>query len=76
MGPGIFGFGVGLAMERDQGLLKLKRAQPAPAGAHLFAKMVMSMVFAALAAGSVAIAAVMAGKVITRLADSCSRCSA
>jgi ABC-2 type transport system permease protein len=64
MGPGIFGFGVGLAMERDQGLLKLKRAQPVPAGAHLFAKMAMSMMFAALAAGSVAIAAVMAGKVI------------
>jgi ABC-2 type transport system permease protein len=38
MGPGIFGFGVGLAMERDQGLLKLKRAQPGPAGAHLFAR--------------------------------------
>ena len=49
-------------MERDQGLLKLKRAQPVPAGAHLFAKMAMSMVFAALAAGSVAIAAVMAGR--------------
>lgn len=64
MGPGIFGFGVGLAMERDQGLLKLKRAQPLPTGAHLFAKMAMSLAFAALAAGSVAIAALMAGKVI------------
>lgn len=64
MGPGIFGFGVGLAMERDQGLLKLKRAQPLPAGAHLFAKMAMSMAFAALASGSVAIAALAAGKVI------------
>lgn len=64
MGPGIFGFGVGIAMERDQGLLKLKRAQPLPTGAHLFAKMAMSMAFAALAAGSVAIAALAAGKVI------------
>lgn len=64
MGPGIFGFGVGLAMERDQGLLKLKRAQPLPAGAHLFGKMAMSMAFAALASGSVAIAALAAGKVI------------
>lgn len=64
MGPGIFGFGVGIAMERDQGLLKLKRAQPVPAGAHLFAKMAMSMAFSALAAGSVAIAALAAGKVI------------
>lgn len=64
MGPGIFGFGVGLAMERDQGLLKLKRAQPLPGGAHLFAKMAMSMAFAALASCSVAIAALAAGKVI------------
>jgi ABC-2 type transport system permease protein len=64
MGPGIFGFGVGLAMERDQGLLKLKRALPLPPGAHLFAKMAMSMTFAALAAGSVALVAVSAGKVI------------
>jgi ABC-2 type transport system permease protein len=67
MGPGIFGFGVGLAMERDQGLLKLKRAQPVPPGAHLFAKMGMSMAFAALSAGSVAIAALAAGKVIIGL---------
>ena len=64
MGPGIFGFGVGLAMERDQGLLKLKRAQPVPAGAHLLAKMAMSMGFAALAAGSVVVTALLAGKVI------------
>jgi ABC-2 type transport system permease protein len=67
MGPGIFGFGMGLAMERDQGLLKLKRAQPLPAGAHLFAKMAMSMAFAALASASVAIAALAAGKVIIGL---------
>jgi len=64
MGPGIFGFGIGLAMERDQGLLKLKRALPLPAGAALFAKMAMAMLFAALAAGSVVIAALAAGKVI------------
>jgi ABC-2 type transport system permease protein len=64
MGPGIFGFGVGLAMERDQGLLKLKRAQPLPAGAHLFAKMAMSLAFSGVAAGSVAVTAVVAGKVI------------
>lgn len=63
MGPGIFGFGVALAMERDGGLLKLKRALPLPAGSALFAKMAMAMLFAALAASSVAIAAVAAGKV-------------
>jgi len=63
MGPGIFGFGVALAMERDGGLLKLKRALPLPAGAALFAKMAMAMLFSALAVSSVAIAALAAGKV-------------
>jgi ABC-2 type transport system permease protein len=48
MGPGLFGFGVTVAMERDQGLLRLKRALPAPPAAALFAKMLMSMLFVAL----------------------------
>jgi ABC-2 type transport system permease protein len=64
MGPGIFGFGIGLAMERDQGVLKLKRALPLPAGAHLVAKMLMSVAFAALATGLVVSAALIAGKVL------------
>jgi ABC-2 type transport system permease protein len=64
MGPGMFGFGIGLAMERDQGLLKLKRALPLPAGAHLLAKMAMSMACAGLAAGTVVIVALVAGNVI------------
>jgi len=48
MGPGMFGFGATVAIERDQGLLKLKRALPLPPAAHLLAKMVMAMVFNAL----------------------------
>ena len=28
MGPGLFGFGVSLAIEREQGLLRLKQALP------------------------------------------------
>lgn len=48
MAPGLFGFGVVVAMEREQGLLTLKRALPMPPGAYLFAKMVMAMLFAAL----------------------------
>src|SRR5579863_5877404 len=48
MGPGMFGFGVTVAMERDQGLLKLKRALPTPSAAPLLAKMLMSMTFVAL----------------------------
>jgi len=46
MGPGLFGFGVSLALDRERGLLTLKRALPVPAGAPLVAKMVMAMVFA------------------------------
>jgi ABC-2 type transport system permease protein len=46
MGPGMFGFGMFVAAEREQGLLTLKRALPMPAGANLLAKLVMSMLFA------------------------------
>ena len=46
MGPGLFGFGVGLAMDRERGLLTLKRVQPVPASAVLLAKVGMSMIFA------------------------------
>ncbi|MEO8367076.1 MAG: ABC transporter permease [Pseudoxanthomonas sp.] len=46
IGPGLFGFGVGLAMDRERGLLTLKRVQPVPALAPLLAKVGMAMVFA------------------------------
>ena len=48
IGPGLFGFGVSLAIERDGGLLTLKRALPMPPGAYLLGKMVMAMIAAAL----------------------------
>jgi ABC-2 type transport system permease protein len=57
MGPGMFGFGVTLATEREQGLLKLKRALPVPPAASLLAKMLMSMLFAALVMITMAAAA-------------------
>ena len=44
------------------GLLKLKRALPARRGAYLIAKMAMAMAFAALAVGTVTIAALAAGR--------------
>ncbi|RDD82666.1 ABC transporter permease [Dyella tabacisoli] len=47
MAPGLFGFGVSLALERDSGLLTLKRALPMPPGAYLLGKMAMAMVVAA-----------------------------
>jgi ABC-2 type transport system permease protein len=57
MGPGMFGFGITVAMEREQGLLKLKRALPMPPAASLIAKMVMSMVFVAIVMATMALAA-------------------
>ena len=41
--PGLFGFGVSLALERDSGLLTLKRALPMPPGAYLLGKMLMAV---------------------------------
>ncbi len=46
MAPALFGFGVGLAMERERGWLALKRVMPMPPGAYLLAKMAMAMLFA------------------------------
>ena len=47
MSPGLFGFGVSLAAERDNGLLTLKRALPMPPAAYLLGKMLMAMMAAA-----------------------------
>jgi ABC-2 type transport system permease protein len=48
MGPGMFGFGMFVAQERDHGLLTLKRALPMPPPAYLLSKMFMTMMFAAI----------------------------
>ena len=57
MGPGLFGFGIVVAMEREQGLLKLKRALPMPTGASLLAKMLMAMLFGVIVTASMIVAA-------------------
>ncbi len=46
MGPGLFGFGILVAVERNQGLLTFKRALPMPTGSYLAAKLMMAYVFA------------------------------
>jgi ABC-2 type transport system permease protein len=46
MGPALFGFGVGIAMEREHGVLALKRVFPLPTGAYFFARWAMSALFA------------------------------
>jgi ABC-2 type transport system permease protein len=58
MGPALFGFGMSMALEREQGVLKLKQAMPMPAGAYLSAKMLMAMVFTAITSLSMIVAAV------------------
>jgi ABC-2 type transport system permease protein len=58
MGPAMFGFGVMVANEREQGLLKLKRALPMPPAASLLAKMFMAVIFAALVMTSLVIAGI------------------
>ncbi|MEO6296392.1 MAG: ABC transporter permease [Dokdonella sp.] len=48
MSPGLFGFGVTVAMDRERGWLTLKRAQPMPPGAYVAGKLLMAMLFAAI----------------------------
>lgn len=63
MGPGLFGFGVSLAIEREQGLLTLKQALPSPPGAYLLARAAMAMLFVAIIALLLMVLAVTLGKV-------------
>jgi ABC-2 type transport system permease protein len=63
MGPALFGIGCGLAVEREAGLMKLKRALPMPAGAYLVGKLLMAMVFAALAVSTVVGLALVTGSI-------------
>lgn len=46
MGPALFGFGVGIALDRAEGWLRLKRAAPVSPLVPLLARMVMAMLFA------------------------------
>ncbi|HSE13802.1 MAG TPA: ABC transporter permease, partial [Rudaea sp.] len=54
MAPSLFGFGVGVAIERERGWLALKRAAPMPPGAYLLAKMAMATLFALIIHGVLA----------------------
>jgi ABC-2 type transport system permease protein len=49
MGPALFGFGVGVAREREQGWLELKRASPVPAWVYITAKILTTLIFSSLA---------------------------
>jgi ABC-2 type transport system permease protein len=45
MGVALFGFGVGVAMERGQGWLEVKRASPMPVPAYFTGRVAMCLVF-------------------------------
>jgi ABC-2 type transport system permease protein len=57
VGPGMFGFGVILAIERETGLLKLKRALPMPPASYLLAKMAMCLLYATIVMATMIVAA-------------------
>jgi ABC-2 type transport system permease protein len=63
MMPGIFGVGCGLAIERDAGLHRLKRALPAPPGAVVIAKMGMALAIAAVAMVILVVTATLSGTI-------------
>ena len=66
IGPALFGFGVGLALDEDMGWLKLKRVSPLPMGVHFLARVLTSMVFAlAVVLGLSALAAFAGGVVLS-----------
>ncbi|MEZ5455889.1 MAG: ABC transporter permease [Lysobacteraceae bacterium] len=46
IGPALFGFGVGMAIDREQGLLELKRVSPMPILAYFVARIATSVVTA------------------------------
>jgi len=50
MAPALFGFGVQLALDREGGLLTLKRALPLPPAAPLLARLAMAVLFAVVVA--------------------------
>ena len=43
IGPALFGFGAGVAIERETNLIELKRVSPLPAGAYVAAKLVAAL---------------------------------
>ena len=69
MGPGLFGFGILVAVERNMGLLTFKRALPMPTGSYLSAKLMMAFVFAVVVMAMLVIAGVTAGHVTLRPAQ-------
>ncbi len=63
MGAALQSFGVGLAIERGQGWLQVKRAAPMPLGAYFAAKLAMVLAFGVAIVGGLALLAIVGGGV-------------
>jgi len=63
IGAALFGIGVGLASERSQGWLELKRASPMPPMAYLIAKCITAQAFGVIIVAILSAAAVLFGGV-------------
>ena len=61
IGPSMFGFGAGVATEREAGLIELKRASPMPSGAYVAGKLAAACAMALLALGGIAAVALLGG---------------
>jgi ABC-2 type transport system permease protein len=61
IGPALFGFGAGVAMEREQGLIELKRVSPLPTGAYVAAKLTAAVAATAAALALIYGLAIVAG---------------
>ncbi|WP_244935400.1 ABC transporter permease [Parashewanella spongiae] len=48
VGPALFSFGVGIAVERGQGWFHLKEVSPMPASAYIVSRIVLSAIFAVI----------------------------
>src|SRR5689334_4857051 len=63
IGASLFGFGVGVATERGQGWLQVKRASPMPPSAYFFAKLSTCMTFSLVIVLALMLVGVTAGGV-------------
>lgn len=65
IGPALFGFGAGVAMERENGLIELKRVSPLPTGAYVAAKLAAAVVTTGAALALIYLLAIVAGAALT-----------
>jgi ABC-2 type transport system permease protein len=65
IGPALFGFGAGVAMEREQGRIELKRVSPMPPGAFVAAKLCAALSTTAAALALIYLLGILAGVRLT-----------